>query len=421
MYITNPFNLYAMTKNTDGKIPQIFKSNTQVAFSNLYVAKKENGELFEKLIWTDVPKCEWGINIFPVFKSPQVRFVKLNCDRGADENNVVGNNDAAYFVKMMEQIKAKYGEWGDYSFKNVDNWTNTTVEKELALLKNSSAKFKILYINCHGFKYPGSDKSGGVLHEEGNNWTEINFEKLDAILRDKKPDEYYFIFAACCYGGGLFEDTVHNDIFNQNYSVTTGTDNWNNVYLLFCDCANSPAWADGAPGRSIGQLFNPASPTSYAEYANRINSVVTTNRQNIMNLISQFIQNNYGIMREIFDMSKFNWTDDTYQKSLQFTNNIIVQYSKLHFDNEKENLFKTYPAAFLFHVIEKLGTKRINNRNMVNWIPTDNPPISRRDFLSRPSYYLSLGKKLLTDMNQYLVSDANFYLDGHNAPQIRTD
>ena len=360
-----------------GDEPSMFNIKYTLGCPFMFGALKENGELFDKLIYAEVPLTEWGTNLYPAVRYPQVKVVKFNCDREADRKNVCGNNDSPYFVKMMRKVRDVYGEEGDFHVRNVDNWQNTTLEHELEVLRNNKAKFKILYINCHGTKFSNTDRSGAVLSHTPNDGSRIlTFDHLDNLLKNKRPDEYYFIYAISCYGGGLFENNVHNDVTQNNYATANCPDNWNNVFILYGDCANSPAWGSGAPGGAMGQLFDLDSQKTYAQFATEITNAVKTCRDAQSAVLSEFLQNNYTFMKEMLDMSKLQWTDETYQKSIQHTTNIMLQTSKFFFDSEIENYCKQYPAAFLYEMIfEKLSTRVEGDSKYINRLTIDDPVV----------------------------------------------
>ena len=92
-------------------------------------------------------------------------------------------------------------------YKNVDCWITTSLEHELKKLKDNSCKFKILLLNCHRGKSDSNDISYGALsHTSDVNFT---YESLKYLLKDRRDDEYYFIFLKSCFGGGLLESTTH--------------------------------------------------------------------------------------------------------------------------------------------------------------------------------------------------------------------
>ena len=74
-----------------------------------------------QLLRTELPYFQWGISIFPIFTSPLVSYLKLNCTRAADPKNVLGNEDTDVNIRILNAIDI-YGMMVDK--KNVDSYPN---------------------------------------------------------------------------------------------------------------------------------------------------------------------------------------------------------------------------------------------------------------------------------------------------------
>jgi hypothetical protein len=112
----------------------------------------------------------------------------------------------------------------------------------------------------------------------------LDFQKLKYLLKDRRPDEYYFIYLPPCFSAGIMESYVHNDASSQNYlTVNPSNDLGSNYLIWYADCSNSPAWGRTG-GDGVCDLYDLDSSTSmnselsYQAQANKINQIVQTCR-----------------------------------------------------------------------------------------------------------------------------------------------
>lgn len=114
---------------------------------------------------------------------------------------------------------------------------------------------KILYINGVGAKDPATDKTVVFLSKDKNVY--IDYDTIKYLLKDRRKDEYYFIYCSASYGGGLFENQVHNNVESEDYGEVKIPDELGkNFFIWYSDCANSPAWGKkSSPGEGLDTLF----------------------------------------------------------------------------------------------------------------------------------------------------------------------
>ena len=201
-----------------------YVANNGMNFTGLYATKEVNQPYqFVVDVMQEFPLHECGTQLFPIFTYPICTYLKLNTDKQTDPKNVCGNL-TAIDASIKQKLEQAYGKKG-YTYKNVTTWPSqykesdgiTPVGKEVMLLKNSMSKFKILYINCHGAKW----KDGGsyaCLSDNGDgNEKRFHFKHIKYLLDGARDDEYYFVYISSCFGGGIFEDVIHEDFNNPNY------------------------------------------------------------------------------------------------------------------------------------------------------------------------------------------------------------
>lgn len=194
-----------------------------------YVTDNDNGTYSDRLadfvISLDemiIPLHEYGTFLCPVFTYPICTYLKLNSDRQTDPANVCGNETYVDY-KIRKNLDKIYGSNG-YYHRNVDTWPHqyldsdgiTPVGKEVMLLKKSLSKFKVLYVNCHGAKWSDGG-SYACLSQAGEGEKRFHFKHLKYLLDGSRNDEFYFIYIGSCYGAGVFEDAIHEDVNNPNF------------------------------------------------------------------------------------------------------------------------------------------------------------------------------------------------------------
>lgn len=110
----------------------------------------------------------------------------------------------------------------------------------------------------------------------------FDYDSLKYLLSGRtRSDEYYFIHFSSCFGGGLCENTVHNNVNSSNYSITSAAPELgNNLLIWYNDNANSPAWVGP---RIIGDVFNfqtwgTDAGDTYSNQAAKVNRLVTQGR-----------------------------------------------------------------------------------------------------------------------------------------------
>ena len=190
-------------------------------------------------------------------------------------------------------------------------------------MKKNPAKFKVLYINCHGGKHRFDDKSYAVLSKPHEEY--FDYGSLHYLLAGRRSDEYYFIYLAPCYSGGLFESYVHNDVDNPNYTIRDPDESLGrNYFIWYSDCANSPSWGITG-GRGVCDLFDFRSARTYKEHAEYVNNVVQECRSKNIALLASFMSTHYNKLKNDFlDSSKLMWTSMTYQESVGNANNLLI-------------------------------------------------------------------------------------------------
>lgn len=82
---------------------------------------------------------------------PQCMYLKLNTDKALDDTNLFGDITTNH-TNIVKKLDETYGE-NNYIKRNITEWDEETMGKELLKLSLSPCKFKILYINCHGGQY----------------------------------------------------------------------------------------------------------------------------------------------------------------------------------------------------------------------------------------------------------------------------
>ena len=78
-------------------------NNVGLAFNKYFATNsftQLNMQFFFNLISKDLPYFEWGLNLFPVFVTPKVSYLKLNCTHAADPRNVLGNEYTAVHLNI---------------------------------------------------------------------------------------------------------------------------------------------------------------------------------------------------------------------------------------------------------------------------------------------------------------------------------
>ena len=208
------------------------------------------------------------------------------------------------------------------------------------------------------------------------------------MLKNRLHDEYFFITIGSCFGGGLVEDYIHNDVWQQIYTMTTPSlDMGTNYVLDICDNANSPSWGDcQEPLRhKNGDLYDfSENGESYREQANTINALVQECRTKNINLLVELLKKHYNFMRTtLLDETKLNWTQETYEKSIYNAKNLIVAYSRLDDDETKDYVIK-YPILFLFHIFMNYKDFTCNDHYF------DIIPLTEQTFFKR--YYASISQ-----------------------------
>lgn len=273
-------------------------------------------------------------------------FVKFNATPQKDPKNVCGNN-TSYYEDLLLALENEYES--QLITKNEASWETTTIRHELKKLKESPCKFKVLYINCHGGKYSDTDESYAILAEGEY----VTYNALKYLLSNRRPDEYYFIYITPCYGGGLLENYVHNNVDNENYSIVDeASELGTNYAILYSDCANSPAWACNtitSRGQAPSDLFNWWSKnTTYVEQAQHIKQLVSTCSSKNIKAVVDFLDTHYDFMRdELVDSNEYEWDSEAYSKSLSNAKNIIFATSRGNHDEKRQMILK-YPIALLY-------------------------------------------------------------------------
>ena len=186
------------------------------------------------------------MNLYPVFHPTPCTYFKLHSTQNCDKKLVFGNDNINKFHKdILGKLDKIYGKNG-YAYINEKDWNFMTLDSKIKQIKDNLSPLKIIHIACHGIKSAQDDKSWSVLSNTGMNDSKNNilkFKHLKSILHEAKPNEYYIIICTSCYGGGKFEDYIHNNVLENNYSIVDASNDINtNCFILYSDNANSPAW-----------------------------------------------------------------------------------------------------------------------------------------------------------------------------------
>jgi hypothetical protein len=267
------------------------------------------------------------------------------------------------FEKRDEKIKNELENIfleEELQYNKVDNWSVTTVRKELKKLKESKAKFKVLFIKAHGGKYQNVpeklDKTYCVM-SEGNKKL-LDFDDIKYLLKDKKSDEYYMIVCNSCYGGGIVEDFLHTDINLTSYSsVIPSSELKANFVFMYSDCANSPGWAENADLYRFDfadSTYGNVEAYQYQNQGSRINALIQETRTKNLNELTGLLSRHYQTLKSMLKLDKFFWTDQTFSDSLTNAGNLILGASKDTFDHfnvnggsEWNQMARKYPIVFL--------------------------------------------------------------------------
>lgn len=277
--------------------------------------------------------------IEPIFSVPVCAYTNL-C-------TVDDYNGAMKSEKRDEKIKNELESIflkEELQYNKVDNWSATTVRKELQKLKESKAKFKVLFIKAHGDKYdqdvPGKSDKSYCIMSEGRRQV-VDFDDMKYLLKDKKSDEYYMIVCNSCFGGGIVEDFLHTDINLTSYSsVIPSSELKANYVFMYSDCANSPGWAANADlycFDTADGMYDSEEAYQYQNQRSRINTLVQETRTKNLNELTGLLSRHYQTLKSMLKLDKFFWTDQTFSDSLTNAGNLILAASKDTFDHFNVN------------------------------------------------------------------------------------
>ena len=257
-------------------------------------------------------------------------------------------------------------------------------------MKLSPAKFKILDIMAHGGKWNNNWKNSFPGYDLPNDasWAAMSvvnqevfsYDHIKYILGGRRPDEYFFVHIGSCFGGGLVEDHIHNDVTNkQGYtSISASSELGTNYCIMVADNANSPSWGYG--DNANDDLFEFSLGDSYGQQEAEINQVVQQCRSQNLALLREFLQKHYVFMRDT--LLSNNWDDASYSESMDNAENLIMQYSKEYSHIEQFPHLLKSPMVFLFCLLFEY-----NLPSTMNYFGFYGTPKSKKEFFDQHYAY----------------------------------
>ena len=128
----------------------------------------------------------------------------------------------------------------------------------------------------------------------------LTFDHIKALLKNAKPNEYYVIICTSGFGGGKFEDYIHNNVSNNDYSAVDISNELKNAncFILYSDNANSQAHLyckiDKGFTRSVSHLLDfDNNEITYQQEVGEINWMVEYTRRLNQTELLNFMENTY--------------------------------------------------------------------------------------------------------------------------------
>lgn len=372
-YVFMPLSSFQFMGNT---INYIYGYDNSVGFSGYFTTCKDYWTPNQYLVapWQadkqkigkNIPLYEYGVTLYPVMIKPQCVYFHLQCTKNTDPENVMGDDDTNILHKSIkEALDIKYGKHG-YLYVKERDWIDWRCSAMIDRILKTKAKMKILLINSHGGKEPETDKSGAYLSyiDCGDLQTNIiEYDHIKYLLQNAKTDEYYAIISSACFGGGLYENYIHNDVNNPNYTIVNPSTEFSgaNYFIQYGDNANSPSWGSQGAKAKVSDLVDYTGDQTYQTATTEMNDIVASIRTKNLPLLVDFLDKNYQYMRDVLLVSGVDdeqyghhWTADTYANSVHNHVNLITQYSRSE-QSEQIEMMKTYPIVFCFWLISEIS------------------------------------------------------------------